>query len=238
MISLLLYSQEVIYMLLIQEIDLTWQKNERGGKYAQARKQFPAAYSLEEMPVQVNAALVHHLSFYQVGDTFLDAAQEIRQSLEQFLPKIGFSPKQIQQEIQQRLSLIKRNRLQSFSRVDDLNLTNLSIYPVPEGFSVSFFYDEHRSGMPYRRGHNQGFHDPSSPLYCKDCLNETAFVLSPGQYGRIIWNERRTDYDDQTWYYQLHIRNLFYVPLDQNIKKDIFIAVQPDFVYKQIAVLY
>ena len=224
-------------MLLIQEIDLTWHKNERGGQYAQARRQFPRAYPLDGLPARAGAA-VHQLSFYQNRDSFIEASQDIQQSLEPFLLRIGFTREQAQREIQQRLSLIKRNRLRLFSCIEDLNLTNLSVRPAPEGYSISFFYDEHRSGMPYRRGRNQDFQNPNAPLYCKDCLNETAFVLSPGQYGRIIWNERRTDYDDQTWYYQLHIRNLFYVPLDQNIKKDIFIAVQPDFVYKQIAVLY
>lgn len=224
-------------MLLIQEVDLTWQKNERGGKCAQARQLFPQAYPLEELPAQADA-VVHRLSFYQNGEAFLDSAQETRQSLEQYLPKIGFSPEQTQQEIQRRLSLIKRNRLQLFSNIEDLNLTNLSIRPVPEGFSVSFFYDDQRSGMPYRRGHNQDFHIAGTPLCGKDCLNETAFVLAPGQYGRAIWNERRTDYDDRTWYYQLHICNLFHISSDDLIQNDMLLSNKPDFVYKQLAVLY
>ena len=224
-------------MLLIQEIDLTWHKNERGGQYAQARRQFPRAYPLDGLPDQAGAA-VHHLSFYQKGDGFVEAFLDIRPSLERFLPQIGFTREQTQREIQQRLSLIKRNRLRLFSSIEDLNLTNLSVQPVPEGCSISFFYDEHRSGMPYRRGRNQDYQNSSSPLYHKDCLNETAFILRPGQYGRIIWNERRTDYDNRTWYYQLHILNLFHMPLGQEITKDIFLAAQPDFEYKQLAVLY
>ncbi|RKI65621.1 hypothetical protein D7V91_13970 [bacterium 1xD42-67] len=224
-------------MLLIQEIDLTWHKNERGGRYAQARRRFPRAYPLDGPPAQAGAA-VHHLSFYQNGETFLDAFQDMRRSLEQFLPRIGYTQEQTQREIQQRSSFLKRNRLRLFPCIEDLDLTDLSIRPVSEGYSISFFYDEHRSGMPYRRGHNQDFLDPSSPLYHKDCLNETAFILQPGQYGRIVWNERRTDYDDRTWYYQLHICNLFHTSLEQTVKEDIFLAVQPDLEYKQIADLY
>ena len=170
--------------------------------------------------------------------SFIEASQDIQQSLEPFLLRIGFTREQAQREIQQRLSLIKRNRLRLFSCIEDLNLTNLSVRPAPEGYSISFFYDEHRSGMPYRRGRNQDFQNPNAPLYCKDCLNETAFTLRPGQYGRIIWNERRTDYDNGTWYYQLHILNLLHVSPEQSIKHDIFLAAQPDFEYKQIAVLY
>ena len=224
-------------MLLIQEIDLTWHKNERGGQYAQARRQFPRAYPLDGLPARAGAA-VHQLSFYQNRDSFIEASQDIQQSLEPFLLRIGFTREQALREIQRRLSLIKRNRLRLFPCIEDLNLTNLSVRPAPEGYSISFFYDEHRSGMPYRRGRNQDFQNPNAPLYCKDCLNETAFTLRPGQYGRIIWNERRTDYDNGTWYYQLHILNLFHVSPEQSIKHDIFLAAQPDFEYKQIAVLY
>jgi hypothetical protein len=194
----------VIYLLLIQEIDLTWHKHERGGKYAQARQQFPQAYLLDELYKPADA-VVHYLSFYQKGEAFLKAVPGMRRS---------------------------------FACIEDLNLTNLSVRPVPEGCSISFFYDEHRSGMPYRRGRNQDFQNPSAPLYCKDCLNETAFVLRPGQYGRVIWNERRTDYDNGTWYYQLHVCNFIHTSLTQELKKDIFLAVQPDFEYKQLAVLY
>ena len=191
-------------MLLIQEIDLTWYKHERGGKYAQARQQFSQAYLLDELSKPADA-VVHYLSFYQKGEAFLKAVPEMRRP---------------------------------FARIEDLNLTNLSIQPMPEGYSVSFFYDEHRSGMPYRRGRNQDFQNPSAPLYFKDCLNETAFILRPGHYGRVIWNERRTDYDNGTWYYQLHVCNFIHAFLTQEIKKDMFLAVQPDFEYKQLAVLY
>lgn len=194
----------MIYLLLIQEIDLTWYKHERGGKYAQARQQFSQAYLLDELSKPADA-VVHYLSFYQKGEAFLKAVPEMRRP---------------------------------FARIEDLNLTNLSIQPMPEGYSVSFFYDEHRSGMPYRRGHNQAFQDAGSPLYRKDCLNETAFVLRPGQYGRVIWNERRTDYDYQTWYYQLHICNLFHISSEQEIKQGIFLAARPDFEYRQLAALY
>lgn len=224
-------------MLLIQEIDLTWTKNERGGSAAQARRQFPAAYPMDQLPAQA-AAAVQYLGFRQKKETFLDAAQETRRSLEQFLPKIGFTPAQVQQEIQQRLSWIRKNRLQTFSRIEDLNLTNLSIRPGPEGISVSFFYDSQRSGMPYRRGHNQDFHNQNAPLCGKDCLNETAFVLAPGQYGRVIWNERRTDYDDRTWYYQLHTCNLLHLSGETPIQEDVFLSSGPDFIYRQLAVLY
>lgn len=68
-------------------------------------------------------------------------------------------------------------------------------------------------------------------------MNEKAFVLKQNQYGRIIWNERRTDYDTGEWYYQLHIYNFIYL-LDHTFSKDIFMKKKPDFEYKQLARLW
>lgn len=226
-----------IGMLVIQRIDLTWYKQERGGRCAQVRRQFPMAYPLQDIPPQC-AAAVHRIGFYQQGERFLDAAQMLRQGLERSLPRLGFSPGQVQNTLADRLRLMERSQLQTFSGVEELSLTNLLFRPAPEGIAVSFFYDGHRCGAPFRRGHNQDFRDPASPLCGKDCLNETAFVLSPGQYGRILWNERKTGDDDRTWYYQLHIYNLLYHTADQPPERDILILKEPDLCYQQMAVLY
>lgn len=60
--------------------------------------------------------------------------------------------------------------------------------------------------------------------------------LKQGQYGHVIWNERKTDWDTGEWYYQLHALNLLYS--DKMPEADIFLTGKPDFEYKQIAVLY
>ncbi|MDE7319687.1 MAG: hypothetical protein K2N46_08145 [Lachnospiraceae bacterium] len=118
-----------------------------------------------------------------------------------------------------------------------LNLTNLSVRFREGSYSITFFYDEQRSGMPVRRGHNQDFQNPKSLFYGKDTLNETAFVLAAEQYGRIFWNERNTDCDTGEWYYQLHIYNLYHTP-DRSFSNDIFVKNRPDFEYRQLAKLY
>ena len=223
-------------MLLIQEIDLIWGKNERGGIPAKTRQHFLPAYPLEDLPFEGDV-VVHRLAFFQHGEKIMNAQEETRWSMETYLPKLGFTQNQIQQEIEGRISFIKRNRLQAYHSAMELNLANISVQPCPEGLEVTFFYDEHRSGMPYRRGRNKDYCNPHSPLYCKDCLNETAFLLAPGQYGRVMWNERRTDYDTGEWYYQLHTYNLVNT-LSKMPNKNIFTAQEPDFEYKQLAVLY
>lgn len=222
-------------MLLIQNICLTWDKEHRGAKGEQARRRFPPACFLEKMPCSGDV-IVHHLNFIQKGNTFADSASEIRRSLEKALSSSNFSQTRIQKELGSRLRWVQQHRLQAFHSAEALNLTNLSVCLHEAGCSVTFFYDERRSGRPVRRGHNQDFQNPDSPFYRKDILNETAFTLTPGQYGRILWNERTTDCDTGEWYYQLHIYNLYYAP-GRTFPNDIFVRKRPDVEYRQLAAL-
>lgn len=64
-------------MLLIQNINLCWSKNERGTDYAEVRRQFPPAYPLEKnMPM--GNVVVHYLHFRQSGECGIDSILENR----------------------------------------------------------------------------------------------------------------------------------------------------------------
>ncbi len=193
-------------MLLIQDICLSWSKKERDSVCAKKRTEFPVAYVWDKMP---NA-------FH--GEALVNR-RNFRQSGTVFQTLNGAA-----------------NCFQSYPSVKDLNLTNLHIQSDTCGYKAVFFYDERRSGQPVRRGHNKDYDNVDSLLYRRDILNETAFSLKQGQYGCVIWNERKTDWDTGEWYYQLHALNLFYS--DKMPEADIFLTRKPDFKYKQIAVLY
>lgn len=195
-------------MLLVQDIRLSWGKEERSSAYAKKRAEFPIAYSLYKLPdTFYGDVIVHRLGFWQRGSMF------------------------------RTLRVSDAYHFQLYTSVEDLNLTNLSIRLDSEGYEVTFFYDEHRGGQPIRQGHNKDYHNMDSLLYRHDILNETAFSLKRGQYGRIIWNERQKDYDTGEWYYQMHVSNLLHYP-EKMPKTDILLTCGPDFEYKQMAVLY
>lgn len=61
--------------------------------------------------------------------------------------------------------------------------------------------------------------------------------LGKNQYGRIIWNERKVDYDQGTWYYEFHIYNLIYLT-ENKFPDNIFLQTEPDYIYRQLARLY
>lgn len=245
-------------MLLVQKICLQWDKEERGAKGENVRRQFPQAYVLEKLPIRnkegvfaqsrwdsytsewhtkyfQDCMFVHNLYFYQKKELILDAVQYEHDWAERYRSKLGWESERIAREIQDRIAWIKRYQY-DFGDIMDVNkFGNISICSKADKYEVSYMH--YQGVVPIRRGHNKDYHNINSPFYQKDLLNETAFILSPDQYGRIIWNERKTDYDTGEWYYQLHIFNLLYLS-NKTVQKDSFIQKEPDYLYKQLAHLY
>ena len=248
-------------MLLVQKICLQWNKEERGVKGENVRRQFPQEYLLEELPLRnkdgvftqsmwdsytsqwytkcfQDCVFVQSLNFYQEKELILDAIQHEQYCAERYrsLWELwGWESERITYETQRRIAWIKRFPYSLYDVDSIKEIENISICKKTDEYELSYV---HYEGIkPVRRGHNKDYQNITSSFYQKDLLNETAFILSPGQYGRIIWNERKTDYDTGEWYYQLHIFNFFYPP-DETIEKDSFIKNKPDYVYKQLAYLY
>lgn len=226
-------------MLLVQKICLQWHKEERGVKGENVRRQFPHAYLIEQLPPKnKEGVFIHTLYFYQNKELILDAVQYEHYCAERYRSQWKgweWEPERIACETQKRIAWIKRYQYDFLDTINVNKFGNISICSKADKYEVSYMH--YQGIVPVRRGHNKDYHNIDSPFYQKDLLNETAFILSPGQYGRIIWNERKTDYDTGEWYYQLHIFNLLY-PSDKTIDKSSFIKKEPDYQYKQLAYLY
>lgn len=240
-------------MLFVQNITLYWSKEGRNSKGAQVRSQFPQAYLLEPPPAPIlkqyqsnpSGILMQHLYFYQEEHQILNYAQHEQKHFGKYLLEQGRTPQQVEEAISYNI-LNMRNRQYEFY-YSDLNLKNLHIKAFeepsqenscensPNHFEVTFCY---YNGMPIRHGHNKDYCNPDSRFYHQDFLNETAFILKPQQYGRILWNERLTDYDTGEWYYYLHCINFFYKTQKTSLwEPAVFTRQQPDYIYKQMAQL-
>jgi len=122
------------------------------------------------------------------------------------------------------------------NRYSHVSLPNLNISFENDNLRVKFSHDG-STGNPFRRGHNEDFNNVDSPFYRKDFLNETAFVLCPEEYGRLIYNERKVVAFEGDWYYQLHIVNFICIE-KQNLRPTIFTSKKPDKVYQNLASLF
>ena len=64
---------------------------------------------------------------------------------------------------------------------------------------------------------------------------QKAFELQIGQWGRILYNGRHTDYDNGMWSYDKHVFN---IGLFVNPMPDIFLTTQPIKTYSKMALLF
>ena len=219
---------------MIQTVSLTWNKKTRGAQFAEERSQFPMVYPIEPI-TQNQEVVVYPLKFIQTEYGIVSYETWMEQILRRDLPAMGFSAAEIETRISKEQS--QRKKWKGYNSIQEVNLPNLSIQPYQNQFEVNFHYDRFQSGMPFRRGHNKDYHNPQSPLYGQDCLNETAFLLKENQYGRVMWNERKREGETGDWYYQFHMYHLFF-STTQKINSALFTSCSPAYDYRQLAVLY
>lgn len=242
-------------MLFIQNITLCWSKTERNLKGAQERTQLPQAFLLETPPpsffkqCQENPSgiVMHHIHFDQDKQKILDYAQHERKYYKKYLLEQGKTPRHAKEKVSYDISNMRNRQYEYYQSTKKIRLKNLNIESCEEpsqenscenslpDFEVTFCY---HNGAPIRHGHNKDYFTPHSQFYCQDILNETAFILKPQQYGRILWNERLTYYDTGEWYYYLHCVNFFYKSENTSVwEPAVFTKQQPDYIYKQMAQL-
>lgn len=115
-------------------------------------------------------------------------------------------------------------------------LHNLRIFKENDNYKVMFCDDGCFLNRSKRRGHNEAFHKKSSPFIHADKLNETAFLLKQGEYGRIIFNNRFINPDTGEWYYEHCVYNL--ISCDKSeFREKMFYRKNPDHEYKNLIYL-
>ena len=95
-----------------------------------------------------------------------------------------------------------------------------------EGYRIDYHYAWH-GGCPPRQKY-----DVQTRHYVSLC--ETAMILRPGEYGRVIYNGRFQNYED--CYYKLEIINIINDSGGNSV--EVFVNREPDYNYRQIAHLF
>lgn len=202
-------------MLVIQKITLVWHKEERGGKFAEARSRFNFALPINRTPGKTDECLLDEHRLYQHVNKFY--------TLQEYDKLLGFE-----------WSARVRREYSPPVRLSELKVKNVTFTEVDSGIRVNFSYDPQLNGAPPRRGHNKDFNDTNSPFFGEDILNETAFALALGQMGRIAYNGRFSDCDNGHWWYEQTVVNIANV---ENFKSNVFVGREFDFVYERLAEL-
>lgn len=123
----------------------------------------------------------------------------------------------------------KLNRKEIISETDCMHILLCPAEIVMSGdddYSVRYRYDFHRGAKPPRyRYDSSGSYTP---------INEEAFVLHSGDYGRMICNGRFVDIDTGDWWYEMDILNIRIISSNTTLL-DCFLSQRPTHNYKQTA---
>lgn len=205
-------------MLIIQEIMLDWHKPERGGKFAEARNKFDFAFPIENKPDRSDECLLDIQRYYQKDDKFY--------TLEEY-HRLLFSENFIRY----------RENIPLPVKLSELEVKNIEFTETDGRIQVNFSCDPQLNGKPHRHGHNKDYNNEKSRYFCRDVLNETAFMLEIGQNGRILYNARFVDWDNGTHWYEQTVVNIANIGFEE-FRSNIFLSQEFDFVYDRLEKLY
>lgn len=202
-------------MIIIQEITVVWNKNERGGENSRARKNYIFKMPIEKIPSKSDQCLYDKHRLYQRDKKF-------------------YTPSEYYKLLGQKIRFYGKREYEPPVLISQLKVKNVSLDESEGGVEVSFSYDPQINGSPSRKGHNKDYDNTHSRFYGKDILNETAFVLKEGQKGQIMYNGRFSDYDTGQWWYEQTAVNIAVVSFEK-YSKGVFLSSEVDFYYKQLA---
>ncbi|MDE6678908.1 MAG: hypothetical protein K2K02_07690 [Ruminococcus sp.] len=203
-------------MLFVQEIDLWYRKDVRYAKYANIRN------SVKFVPVKTDNINPDCDVFYQYSA--LEQSPDGIQKTWEYHKRLG-------EEI---FTAGSRDSLKNYRNL----IHNIRIFKENENYKI-MFCDDHfyeRFNTSKRRGHNEGYWDNNSPFSYTDVINQTAFILSPNQYGRLQYNDRVVTHNSEIWYYRMHTLN--FINCDRSkFREKIFFRKTPDYEYKNMQYL-
>ena len=211
-------------MLFVQEIDLWYRKDVRYPEYANMRN------SLKFVPVKADNINPDCDVFYQYSK--LKQSPDGIQTTWEYHERLG-------EEI---FTAGSRDPMENLRNL----IHNIRIFRENENYKIMFcddyffvrndLYFENRSGVSKRRGRNEGYWNNNSPFSYTDVINQTAFILTPDTYGRILYNDRIVIHHTEIWYYRIHTLN--FINCDRNkFREKMFFRKVPDYEYKNMQYL-
>ena len=187
-------------MLLVQHIELVWQKDCRGGLGAEKRSKFKQGIQLP----------TDFFAYTSVG-------KPVHQVVLVQNPQ-GF-------ETRLDCRSIREFDIDNSLRINPMEI----ILKENNNCEVRYRYDWHKRALPERYKYTkEGSRLP---------LNELAFELQEGDYGRAICNGRFIDWDTGIRWYEMSVVNVMLVD-EKSVSLNCFIDNMPTHYYHQMAVLF
>lgn len=225
-------------MLAILQIKMYWTKENRTSDGARRRQQYYAPVLIEpDVPLAGDGIFVKKCYYTQDGTQILCAAEASRQLDARLRREYAGVPFSSSDEHEQKMARCRndhiRRDLGSFFDIGRVDIPCVQIIEEPDLCYRVKWFDDRRHGMPKRRGGNEDFRVKGTRLAGQpNTLNETAFILRPGESGILKYNYRYACYDGQ-WYECYYV----YVVNTDRLSHDVFIR-NYTYTYDQLADLF
>ena len=195
----------IVPVIYIQEVETNWTKASRGGDGAVNRGRVPEA---AELPINT---------------TFPASPAETHPF---FLHLLRYSKRT---EYKAWSEFLKSD-IGANESAEILNRGGVRVSFNGEVLTARYQWNEELGAPKRRRQDNTG-----TFVNVGHSLLQKALEIQIGQWGRILYNGRRSDFDDGRWYYNKHVFN---IGLFVNPPSDIFLTTQPIKSYSKMAHLF
>lgn len=213
-------------MLFIQRISICYYKNMRFPQYANERER------IMFLPIELNPR--KFVDVQPTKENMLDCEVLVQyENFWQYPVKIhsyGTKFRQFGEEI------LSEGDNDPFCNWHNM-LQNIRLSKEGDVYRVRFCDDGDFLCRSKRHGHNESYNTSHSPFAHKDKLNETAFCLSDGDYGRILYNNRYIDHDTGKWIYTRNVYNIICCE-KAAFREKMFYRKKPDSEYTNLMSLY
>lgn len=223
-------------MLAILWMTIEWRKESRSPQGALQREKYLQPMKIEEgVNLAGEGIFLKKCSYYQKRDIVSHAGDRFLEMNQKLLERDRGRPFMGEDEYEYRRLRKWRQQMErekgAFYTMEKVEIPCVTIAREQgDSYRIRWFDDE--KGMPRRKGRNEEFYRKGSRLAGRsNVLNETAFILEPGQSGLLKYNYRYTSYHGQ-WYrcYSIYLVNT------QELVQDIFMR-NYTFEYRQLAQL-
>lgn len=226
-------------MLAIQKIKMYWEKDCRTPVASIQREPYYQPAKLEiSCSGEKQGIFLNERNYIQTPENIFFWEEYQRRYGNRLVNAVSHSEGEMQERRRKHLMHMKQTEVKNkgffYETPDDIAIPGIRLIQDSDAYRIMWHsLDVNGRYKPMRHGRNEEFYAKDSEFAGKNICNETAFVLSPGESGKIAFNYRCVGYDGQ--HYEQYV---VYFVNTERLTEDIFTQAVYPYEYRQMADLF
>lgn len=226
-------------MLAIQKIKMYWEKNCRTPAASVKREQYYHPTLLEINPCEKKQGIfLNERNYIQTLEAILPWEEYQRKYGNRLVNAVSHSEGEMAERRRKHLLCMKQAEVKNkgffYETPADIMIPSIRLMQEGDTYRIMWYsLDMNGRYKPMRHGRNEDFYTKDSAFAGKNICNETAFMLAPGESGRIMFNYRCVGYDGQ--HYEQYV--VYFVNTEE-LAENTFTKAEYSHEYRQMADLF